>query len=104
MCIVTDCDFVLLFDGGEEWAFVVHAEREDAMLIGNGKAYTVDGAVFCATDRLEIEAMERRKHGEFKLESIAGRNLKGNVFTIGVFGDFDVEDLETSVNKRYRNG
>lgn len=98
MRIVTDSDFVLLFDVGEEWTLVVHTEGENAVLIGNGKARSVDGAVFRATNWLEIETVERREHSKFELERIPGRNLKWDVFAIGIFGDFNVEDLINRVN------
>lgn len=98
MCVVTDRDFVLLFDVGEEGTLVVHAEGKDTVLVRHRKARTVNSAVLRATDWLEIETVEGRKHSELKLERIAGRNLEGNVFAIGVFGDLNVKDLKNRVS------
>ena len=101
MRIVTNSDFVLLFDVGEERALVVHAKGEDPVLIGDGEACAVDGAVFRAAGGLESEAVEGREHGEFKLQRIFGGNLERNVFTISVFGDFNIENLEHHVSTRH---
>lgn len=63
------------------------------MLVGDGEARAVHSAGFCSEGWLESEAVERREHGEFELQSIPGRNLKGNVSVVNVLRDLDAKDL-----------
>ena len=41
--------------------------------------------------------MERREHGEFKLESVRGIKCKRNKLIISILGEFDVEGLFLSL-------
>lgn len=65
-----NCHFPLDINVSEERAFVVDAEGEDAMLIGKFECSTEHSAVDGVRDGLEVQAMKRGEHGEFKLESV----------------------------------
>lgn len=67
---VPDCHFPLDVNVSQERAFVVDAEGKDAMLIGKFECSTEHGAVYGVRDGLEVQAMKRGEHGEFKLESV----------------------------------
>jgi len=84
VCVMADSNFVLLFDIGEEGTLVVDAEGKDSMLIGDSEARAVHSAGFRSESWLECEAVKRREHGEFELQSILGGNIEGNVFVINI--------------------
>lgn len=92
--VMADGNFVLLLDVGEEGTLVVDTEGEDSMLVRNGEACAVHSAGFRSEGRLESEAVERREHGEFELQSILAGNLEGNVSVVNVLGDLDAKDLQ----------
>ena len=52
----------LLIDIGQEGAFVVDAEIEDTVLIGEGEGGTVDGTVGGLGDGFERETVEGGEH------------------------------------------
>lgn len=92
--VMADGDFVLLLDVGEEGTLVVDTEGKDSMLIGDDEARAVHSAVFRSEGRLESEAVERREHSEFELQSILAGNLEGNVSVVNVLRDLDAKDLQ----------
>lgn len=95
MSVVADGHLVLLFDVGEKGTLVINAEGEDSVLVGNHEACAVDSAGFCPLDGLEVETVKGREHGEFELQGIFRGHFEGDVFVMNVFGDLNVEDLES---------
>ena len=98
MSEVTHCHFVLLLNVCEERPLVVDAEREDTMLVGSSKLGAVHGARLSAVHRLQSEAVEGRKHGEFQLQLVPVRDLERYPLIVAVFRNLDVEDLK-SINE-----
>lgn len=90
---VADSHLVLLLDVGQEWPLVVDAEREDAVLVGDGKAGAIYGAVLCSVRWGEGETVEWREHGKLDLKSILGWQLKWNEPVIAILGKLNVESL-----------
>lgn len=81
----------LLIDVREERPLVVDAEVEDAMLIGEFETRAVNGGVLGGLDRDEGEAVERREHCEFELQSVVLWGGEGDPMRVGVFGEGDGE-------------
>lgn len=88
---------VLLLDGGEEGTLVVDAEGEDTVLIGSHELRAEHSAGIGTAGGLEVQAVERREHGELELESVAGGNFEGNPLVVDVLGNLNAVDLQ--VNK-----
>ena len=55
---MADRDFPFNVNVGEERSFVVNAECEDPMLVGQLEGGAIDGAVDESRDRLEVQAVE----------------------------------------------
>lgn len=68
MSKVSYCDSILLLDVGEEWSFVVDLEIKDTVLVGELEGRGVDCGCCCCGGRHQVEAVERREHGEFELD------------------------------------
>jgi len=64
---VPDCDLSLLINVCEKRPLIVDPEVEDAVLIGECERGGVNCGVWRFKDRIEVEAVEGRKHREFEL-------------------------------------
>lgn len=84
---------VLLLDVGEEWALVVDAEGEDAVLVRNHELSAVYSACLRAAGGLKSQAVERREHSELQLQLVLAGDLEGHPLVVGVLGHLNVEDL-----------
>lgn len=71
-----DCHLSFDVNVSQERAFVVDAEGKDAMLIGKFECSTECSAVYGVRDGLEVQAMKRGEHGEFKLKSVCRRDIQ----------------------------
>lgn len=62
---MSDCDLSLFVQVGEEWAAVIDAEVEYAMLVGGFEGGAEDGGVGGLLEGCEVEAVKGGEHGEF---------------------------------------
>ena len=90
---VADSNLALLIDVGEEWAAVVDAEVEDAVLVRCAECDAEDGRVRGLRDRGEVEALEGREHAKLELDVVGGGWHEGLEVVVGVLGDLDLEVL-----------
>ena len=88
---------VLLLDVGEEGTLVVDAEGEDTVLIGGHELGAEHSAGIGTAGGLEVQAVERREHGELELESIAGGNFEGNPLVVDILRNLNAVDLQIKV-------
>ena len=65
-----DRHFPLYVDIGEKWPLVVDPKGKDAVLIGQLESGAEEGTVRCGCDGKQRQAVERREHREFELESV----------------------------------
>lgn len=65
-----NCHFSLDVNVSQERAFIVYAEGKDAVLIWEFESSTENSSVYGVRAGLEVQAMKRGEHGEFKLESV----------------------------------
>ena len=93
---VPDSNLPLLINVGNEWAAVVDTEVEDSVLVGCLKSCTEDGSVLGLRNWRQIEAVERRKHAEFKLDVVIRREDEWSEVVVFIFGDLDLEMLSSS--------
>lgn len=91
---VANCNLVLFFNISEEGPLVIHAEREDAVLVRDSEGGAVDCAVLGPGRRLQVETVEGRKHSELELHGIVVWDFKWRIVVVLVFGKLDVECLE----------
>lgn len=85
MSHVADGDGDLLLDVGEEWSLVVDEEVEDTVLVRQGEGGGV--GVRFRSRRGEVEAMERREHGDLELEVVGLREAVRAPAVPDVFGE-----------------
>lgn len=93
MCKVSDCDFVLLFNVGQERAEIVYSERENAVLVGCGECDAEYCAILSSSLGLQFQTVEGGQHAEFKLKFVVGGDLEWHPLIKFVFGDFNIEGL-----------
>jgi hypothetical protein len=74
---VADGNLALLVDVGKEWAAVIDAEVEDAVLIGCLECDAEDGRVCGLCNGREVETLERGEHAELELQVVVGGRNKG---------------------------
>lgn len=86
-------DLMLFFDIGQEWAVVVDAERENAVLIRCCKCCAKDSAVLSMRLGLEVQTMPRRQHAELELNVIVGRCLEWHPLVKLILRQFNIEGL-----------
>lgn len=65
-----NCHFPLDVNVSQERAFIVDPKGKDAVLIGEFECSTEHSTVYGVRNGLEVQAMKRGEHGEFKLESV----------------------------------
>lgn len=65
-----NCHFPLDVNVSQERAFVVDAEGKNAVLIWEFECSAENSTVHSMRGGLEVQAMKRGEHGEFKLESV----------------------------------
>lgn len=82
-------DLVLLLNTREEGSLVGDLECKDAVLVRRGESGAEDRAVGGRGGRRQRNAVERREHGEFQLESVVGRNRERHVMRLVVLANFD---------------
>ena len=97
MSNVSHTDSVLFLQVGEEGTLVIDLEVEDAMLVRKGKAGGIYGRVLLDERSLEIDAVERGKHGEFQLQGVGGGEGERLPFGPYVFRNGDAVGLKENI-------
>lgn len=67
---MADRHLFLFIDVRPERPLVIDAESEDAVLVRQAEGCAEKSAVASFRDRLEVQTVERREHGELKLERV----------------------------------
>lgn len=89
-------DLPLLINVGNKWTAVVDTEVEDSVLVRCLESGTEDGSVLGLCNGGQIEAVERGKHAELKLDVVIRREDERSKVVVVVFGDLDLEVLLSS--------